>query len=118
MDAASRDIDGLALPLDLCGMIKTFAADLNARVQSRINLEIELKDEVVVILVRAKKAVGSVNNRFAQNAVAIDRIFRRAALLRPAGEILAVEKLNPSLLGEKISCRRGQCDEKSPFKFV
>ena len=43
-----RNIDGLALPNNLRLLVKALATDLNARIQTRIILEIELQDEISI----------------------------------------------------------------------
>ncbi len=96
VDAADRDLGGLAFGV-LVGDFLGFgmAAELHARVQPRVVLEIIFQDEVRVVLVGGEEGVGGVEGRGAdEGAVGADGIGGVAAELLEAREVLAVEDLD------------------------
>ena len=96
VDAADRDLGGLAVAA-LVGDFLGFgvAAELHARVQARVVLEVILQDEVAVVLVGGEEGVRRVEGRGAdEGAFGVHGVGGVAAELLEAREVLAVEDLD------------------------
>ena len=107
VDAAGRDLGFLAvggLVLELLGF--GVAAELHARVQARVVLEVILEHEVAVVLVGGEEGVRRVEGGGADEvALGADGVGGFAAELLEAREVLAVEDLD--LVGVGLRGARG-----------
>ena len=96
--ASGRNLDGLAAKLDGLGLVEALAADLNARVQSVLHIELQFEDEIRIIVFRAQERIARVRHRRPHNLAVLDTVFRVAAVLHPTFQILPVEEILPTLI--------------------
>ena len=68
---------------------------MNARIESVIDLDVELEFEVAVLLGSAEERVGASLRRLSHNAPIFDPIRGRTVLLDPPMKRLAIEERNP-----------------------
>ena len=87
-------------PLKHGGLVETFAAKLDARVQSGIHFELQFQNEVPVVLLGAEKTIAGVNNSRADDFAVFHRVNSLAAALDPAVQVFAVKKLDRILFGD------------------
>jgi len=114
VNIALADVYLLTLPFIRHRLVGVGAADLQAAVHARVHFEIEFEDEIIVVLFGEEKAVraGAGNVHLANDAAVLDEVGGVAGFLRPAGEVFAVEQINPSIFGEDLlGGDEGDCEE-------
>ena len=73
------------------------AAQLHTRIQGVVDAEVELKDEVAVVLLRAEEGVIGVHLRVTDDGAVFYFVDSLSAALRPSTQVLTIEKILPLL---------------------
>ena len=101
MDAIGGEFEFLAADQRVRRVGKNLAANLHAGIQERVAFVFQLQFKIFKRLRRAQETVPGAGNRFAGQHAVFNRVFCLAAVLHPAGEIAAVEKIHPAVLREQ-----------------
>ena len=114
VNVAFAHVQGFALPFKGRRFVRVSAADLQAAVDARVDLEIEFEDKIIVVLCSEEKTVGATagNVHLPDDAAVLDEVGGVAGFLRPTGEVFAIEQINPCVFGQNRLCREeGDCQE-------
>jgi len=99
MHTVSGEFLLLAVDLHLRLRRVVVAAELNSRVHRRIDLELDLQDEIGILLGGAEEGIPRVRHRLAHHRAVLHSVFRFAAVLLPAGEGFAIKQRDKGVLG-------------------